>query len=64
VLAENTSTLLGIDQVSSQLNISKSFARQLVREGKLKGIKLGTRTLVPATDLIAFIAAAPAVEVK
>jgi excisionase family DNA binding protein len=64
MFAEPKSTLLGIDQVSSQLNISKSFARQLVQNGKLKAVKVGSRTLVPASELAAFVAAAPAVEVK
>ncbi len=44
-----------IDEAAEQLGIGRTFAYQLIREGRLPSIKLGNRRLIAKADLEVFI---------
>lgn len=44
-----------INDLVIELNVGRTLIYQLIKEGRLKNIKIGNRTLVTAEDLDAFI---------
>jgi excisionase family DNA binding protein len=42
-------------QVSILLNVSRSMVFKLIRQGELKTFKVGTRTLIPVSEIDEFI---------
>lgn len=51
-----------VKQVSEALGVGRTTVWKVVAEGKLRAIKLGNRTLLPAEHLRAWIASMPAVK--
>lgn len=47
--------LLSLQQTRERLKISRTQVFRLLRDGQLKGVRVGTRTLVREADLAAFI---------
>ena len=50
-----THLLLTVEQASSALNISRTRVFELLRDGRLTGVKLGRTTRIRATDLDSFV---------
>ena len=48
--------MLSIPEVGLRLGIGRTSVYGLIKRGTLKTIKLGTRTLIPAEDVIQFVA--------
>lgn len=48
--------LLTINQAADALGIKRTYLYELVRDGKLRSVKLGRLTRIPATDLRSFAA--------
>ena len=46
---------LSVEMVAEQLGISRSMVFKLIRLGKLRSVKAGTRTLVPVAAVDEFI---------
>lgn len=46
-----TTTFLSVKDACKRLSISRSFFYLLVKRGDLRPIKLGRRTLIPASEL-------------
>ena len=55
-----TTTLMDVDDVAKALRVSPHTVRRWASEGKLKRIKLGTRTLFDPADVTAFVEKAKA----
>jgi excisionase family DNA binding protein len=49
-------------EAAKALGVSRSTIFNLLARGEIKGMKLGTRTLVPATELSRFLASLPEAE--
>lgn len=45
-----------VAQVAEVLGIGRNAAYQLVREGRIRSLRVGSRILVPRTALLAFLA--------
>ena len=54
VQAETTADLCGFDVPSfaQRLHVSKSYVWGLVRSGKVKTVRLGTRRIIPSSELV------------
>jgi excisionase family DNA binding protein len=50
-----TKLLYSIPEVGEQLGIAQSTIYTLIRERKLKAVRVGRRTMVKAPDLTAFL---------
>ena len=48
--------LLGVKDAARVLGLGRDTAYQLVREGRLRAVRVGRRVLVPRAELEAFIA--------
>jgi excisionase family DNA binding protein len=48
--------MLSIPEVGLRLGIGRTSVYGLIKRGTLKTIKLGTRTLIPAEDIMQFVA--------
>ncbi len=44
-----------VDQAAEQLGIGRTLAYDLIRDGRLRSLKLGNRRLVARVDLEAFV---------
>ena len=53
---------VSIDEAARLIGVSRSSVYRRIKEGRLRKVKCGTRTLVPMASLDAFLAAAPAVQ--
>lgn len=49
-------------EAAQALSVSRGTIFNLLARGEIKGVKLGTRTLVPATELARFLASLPEAE--
>jgi len=54
-LLTHTDRLLEVSHVAHRLSASQEYVRRLIRDRKLKAIRLGTRWRVDPVDLQAFI---------
>lgn len=45
-----------VEEAAKALGIGRTFVFQLIKEGKLKAVKIGRRTLIPVKEEEAFIA--------
>ena len=52
--------LVSIEQTAALLNRSVSFIFDLMRDGELKALKSGRRTVIPTSELHRYIASLPA----
>lgn len=59
-----TQLALDIRQVACALSVGRSTVYKLINDGAFPTIKIGTRTLVRAKDLEAFVAAQPATQTQ
>jgi len=48
--------LVGVREAARVLGLGRDTAYQLVREGRLRAVRVGRRVLVPRAELEAFIA--------
>ncbi len=44
-----------VEDAAGALGIGRTFAFQLIKEGKLKAVKCGRRTLIPVAEVKAFL---------
>lgn len=54
--ADVTKMVFGLDEVAEQLSIGRTLTNQLVREGRIRSVKIGHRRLVARVDLEAYVA--------
>lgn len=47
----------GVEEFAELMGIGRTTAFNLIREGRVKAVKLGARTLIPASEAKALIAA-------
>lgn len=48
--------LVSVRDAASRLGLGRDSTYQLVREGRLRHVRIGRRVLVPVTELAAFVA--------
>jgi excisionase family DNA binding protein len=48
------SLLLGVRDAARELGLGRDMTYQLVREGRLRSVRVGRRVLVPRSELAAF----------
>ena len=55
-MTENTTLASTIPDTCSRLGIGRTLVYDLLKQGKLRSIKLGSRTLIPESELKRLIA--------
>ena len=46
---------LSVEDAAKALGLGRTFVFQLIKEGRLKAVKIGRRTLIPVTECEAFL---------
>lgn len=52
---EITSVSFRVEDAARALGIGRTFVFQLIKEGRLKAVKIGRRTLIPVAECEAFL---------
>lgn len=52
---ENYSDVISIDDLMKMLHIGRNVAYQLLRDGKIKTVKVGKKYIIPKKSVISFI---------
>ena len=43
---------VSVDEAARRLGIGRTLTYELIRQGKVRAIKLGTRTVIPASEIV------------
>jgi excisionase family DNA binding protein len=54
-MTEAAPLLAGVRDAARELGIGRDTAYQLVRDGRLRAVRVGRRLLIPRTELEAFV---------
>jgi excisionase family DNA binding protein len=42
---------VSVDEAARRLSVGRTLLYDLIRQGKVRAVKLGTRTIIPATEI-------------
>jgi excisionase family DNA binding protein len=59
-----TETAEGLDEFCESVGVSRTKAREEIREGRLRAVKLGRKVLIPTAEKARWLASLPASKLK